>query len=85
MDTLDQHGSNAARCLAVFAAGPDRVTWKFDDATEITTEHDISTDAGRHLFAQAAEKLGLGDRREIASLVKGWQHQEGPILQRSDR
>jgi len=82
MDTLEGHGSNAARCLAVYASGPDRFIWKFDDGTEIDTEYDISTDAGRYLFAQMAEKLGLGHRHEIASLIRDWQHQDGPILQR---
>jgi hypothetical protein len=80
---LDVKPQNGARCTAVFAEYPARVVWKFDDGSEVETDHDLSTRRGQMLVAQEASKLGLGDvatlaQRLSAPIGPGF----GPILQR---
>ena len=81
MPTLNEKTRSGVICLAVYARSGG-ITWKFDDGTEVETDHDLSTRRGRRLFAQVAEALGLGHRAGIHSIVRRWQHQDGPILQR---
>lgn len=71
-------------CTSVWVQWPDKITWKFNDGTEVVTDHDLSTDAGRHAFAAEAEKLGFGHRRKIikAALRAEGGPQPAAILQR---
>lgn len=84
MDTTLGGCPNAARCVAVFTRA-DQLIWKFDDGSEVVTDHDLSTDAGRHLFAQDAEKLGFGHRSDLVRIAAmAWVAGpgDGPFLQR---
>lgn len=84
MYTLDEKSRAGLICTEVWATRPDQITWKFNDGSEVVTNHDLSELRGQLLFAQDAEKLGFGDRRDIARLAAIADHVPGPgaILQR---
>ena len=85
-ELLSKHASGA-RCVTVHRKAA-AVIWKFDDGSEITTSDDLSTREGQMLVAQAAERLGLGNRQEIVNQLRGLGGSavgDGPILHSDNR